>query len=198
MSTGEPTPVWYVAYGSNLLAARFDAYLRGCGEDTPWGPHRGAADPTPATGDRRVTVPYPVFFGGHSRRWDGGCCFCPCEPIPDDRLTVVGRAWRITWDQMADVVAQENGHPTGETFLPTDPPDPGEAVRVLDGIIDLLIGMDRIDGEAVCTLGSTSPPPIGPPSTSYRAVLAAGMAEMGLDPEETERDLLDLDLTRRT
>ena len=69
---------------------------------------------------------------------------------------------------------------------------------MLNGIIDLLIGMDRIDGEAVCTLGSTSPPPIGPPSTSYRDVLAAGMAEMGLDAEETERHLLDLDLTRRT
>jgi hypothetical protein len=64
---------------------------------------------------------------------------------------------------------------------------------VLDGIIDLLIGMDRIDDEPVCTLGSTTPPPAGPPSTSYRAVLAAGMAEMGLQTEEAEQHLLDLD-----
>ncbi len=195
-TSGGPTPVWYVAYGSNLLAARFDAYLRGCGGDTPWGPHRGAADPTPATGDRRVVVPHPVFFGGHSRRWNGGCCFCPDEPTTDDRLPVVGRAWRITWDQMADVVAQENGLPTSAASLPLHPPGPGEAVGVLDGIIDLLIGMDPVDGEPSCTLGSTAPPPAGPPSTSYRAVLAAGMAEMGMTDDEAERHLVDLDRTR--
>ena len=189
-------PVWYVAYGSNLLAARFDAYLQGCDDDTPWGPHRGATDPGPATGDRRVVVPHPVFFGGHSRRWDGGCCFCPEEPLPADLLPVVGRAWRITWDQMADVVAQENGRPTDEAFLPTEPPAPGRAVRVFDAIIDLLIGMDPIDGEPACTLGSTAPPPPGPPSASYRAVLAAGMIEMGMATDEAERHLLDLDRTR--
>lgn len=189
-------PVWYVAYGSNLLAARFDAYLQSCGDDMPWGPHRGATDPRPATGDRRVVVPHPVFFGGHSSRWDGGCCFCPDEPTSADRRDVVGRAWRITWDQMADVVAQENGRPTEDAFLPSEPPASGESVRVLDGIIDLLIGMDRIDDEPVCTLGSTAPPPAGPPSMSYRAVLAAGMAEMGLQPEEAEQHLLDLDRSR--
>ncbi len=196
MTSPGATPVWYVAYGSNLLAARFDAYLSGCGDDTPWGAHRGATDPGPATGDRKVVVPHPVFFGGHSRRWDGGCCFCPVGPTPGDRLDVVGRAWRITWDQMADVVAQENGRPTADAFLPVEPPGPGQSVRVLDGIIDLLIGMDRIDGEPVCTLGSTAPPPAGPPSTSYRAVLAAGMAEMGLEPDEAERHLVDLDRSR--
>jgi hypothetical protein len=31
---------------------------------------------------------------------------------------------------------------------------------------------------------------------SYRAVLAAGMAEMGLQPEEAEQHLLDLDRSR--
>jgi len=195
MTGPDTTPVWYVAYGSNLLAARFDAYLRGCGDDIPWGPHRGASDSSPATGDRRVVVPHPVFFGGHSRRWNGGCCFCPDEPTSAGRLAVVGRAWRITWGQMADVVAQENGRPTDAAFLPTEPPVPGRAIRVLDGIIDLLIGMDRIDGEPVCTLGSTDPPAVGPPSASYRAVLAAGMAEMGIDAAEAERHLVDLDRT---
>ncbi|MBT5569376.1 MAG: hypothetical protein HOJ93_10140, partial [Acidimicrobiaceae bacterium] len=81
----KPTePVWYVAYGSNLLAARFLAYITGCGDDAVWGAHRGSADTTLPTGDRQVVVPYPVFFGGDSRRWNGACCFCPAEPAADD------------------------------------------------------------------------------------------------------------------
>jgi len=196
MNEAGSAQVWYVAYGSNLLEDRFLAYLVGCDDDRPWGPHRGATDPTPPSGDRRVVVPHPVFFGGHSTRWDGGCCFCPHEASPVDRLPVVGRAWRITWDQMADVVAQENGRPTSEARLPDRPPAEGGAVRVLDGVIDLLIGMAPVDGEPACTLGSSAPPPVGPPSAAYRAVLADGMAGMGLSPDEAERHLLDLDRSR--
>ena len=71
-----PDRVWYVAYGSNLYEARFLAYLKGCGDDEPWGPHRGAADQSPPVANRRVEVPHPVRFGGNSQRWGGGCCFC--------------------------------------------------------------------------------------------------------------------------
>ena len=197
MTEAGSTPVWYVAYGSNLLEDRFLAYLVGCDDARPWGPHRGAADPTSPSGDRRVVGPHPVFFGGHSRRWDGGCCFCTVEAPPKGRLPVVGRAWRITWDQLAAEVAQENGLPTAEASLPDHPPGDGEAVRVLDGMIDLLVGMAPMDGEPACALASSTPPPAGPPSTSYRAVLAAGMAEMGLSADEAERHLLDLDRSNR-
>jgi hypothetical protein len=66
---------------------------------------------------------------------------------------------------------------------------------VLDGVIDLLLGMEAIDGYPACTLASSQLPPAAPPSSSYRLVLAAGMAEMGLSDEVAERHLLDLDLT---
>jgi hypothetical protein len=192
----KPTePVWYVAYGSNLLAARFLAYITGCGDNAVWGAHRGSADTTLPTGNRQVVVPHPVYFGGHSRRWDGACCFCPAEPAADDRLPVVGRAWLVTWGQMADIVAQENRLPTSAASLPDHVPGPGETVRVIDGVIDLLLGMATIDGYPACTLASSQPPPPAPPSASYRLVLVAGMAEMGLSDEVAERHLLDLDLT---
>ena len=189
-------PIWYVAYGSNLLADRFESYILGCGDDAVWGGHRGSADATLPAGDRQVVVPHPVYFGGHSRRWDGACCFCPVEPLGDDRLPVVGRAWLVTWGQMVDIVAQENGLPTSAATLPDLVPEPGAAVRVLDGVIDLLLGMDDIDGHPACTLASSNLPPAAPPSPSYRRVLAAGMAEMGLAPEVAERHLVDLDRTR--
>ena len=189
-------PIWYVAYGSNLLADRFESYILGCGDDAVWGGHRGSADATLPAGDRQVVVPHPVYFGGHSRRWNGACCFCPVEPLGDDRLPVVGRAWLVTWGQMVDIVAQENGLPTSAATLPDLVPEPGAAVRVLDGVIDLLLGMDDIDDHPACTLASSNLPPAAPPSPSYRQVLAAGMAEMGLAPEVAERHLVDLDRTR--
>ena len=189
-------PIWYVAYGSNLLADRFESYILGCGDDAVWGGHRGSADATLPAGDRQVVVPHPVYFGGHSRRWDGACCFCPVEPLGDDRLPVVGRAWLVTWGQMVDIVAQENGLPTSAATLPDLVPEPGAAVRVLDGVIDLLLGMDDIDGHPACTLASSNLLPAASPSPSYRRVLAAGMAEMGLAPEVAERHLVDLDRTR--
>ena len=189
-------PIWYVAYGSNLLTDRFKSYILGCGDDAIWGCHRGSADATLPAGDRQVVVPHPVYFGGHSRRWDGACCFCPVEPLDYDRLPVVGRAWLVTWGQMVDIVAQENGLPTSAATLPDLAPEPGAAVRVLDGVIDLLLGMDDIDGHPACTLASNNLPPAAPPSPSYRQVLAAGMAEMGLAPEVAEQHLVDLDRTR--
>ena len=189
-------PIWYVAYGSNLLTDRFESYILGCGDDAVWGGHRGSADATLPAGDRQVVVPHPVYFGGHSRRWNGACCFCPVEPLGDDRLPVVGRAWLVTWGQMVDIVAQENGLPTSAATLPDLVPEPGAAVRVLDGVIDLLLGMDDIDDHPACTLASSNLPPAAPPSPSYRQVLAAGMAEMGLAPEVAERHLVDLDRTR--
>ena len=195
LTTGAVDEVWYVAYGSNLLRARFLAYLNGCDDDEPWGAHRGAADPSPPRDDRRVEVPHPVMFGGYSTRWEGGCCFCLPTPITDDRPPPVGRAWLVTRSQLADIVAQENGLPTSAASLPDQVPGPGESVRVLDGVIDLLLGMEAIDGYPACPLATSQPPPAAPPSVSYRLVLAAGMAEMGLSEEVAERHLLDLDLT---
>ncbi len=185
--------VWYVAYGSNLLRARFLAYLEGSGDDQPWGAHRGARDTTPPRDDRRVGVPHPVRFGGHSQRWGGGCCFCLPEPLPDDRLTPVGRAWLVGRIQLADIVAQENRLPTAATAMPDLLPGSGESTRVVDGPIDLLLGLEPMEGLPSVTLASTAAPAAGPPSPSYRAVLAAGMAEMGMDPEATEAHLCDLD-----
>ena len=56
--------VWYVAYGSNLLTDRMLAYLVGCGDDRPWGPHWGARDPAPPLDDRRVEVTHPEHVAG--------------------------------------------------------------------------------------------------------------------------------------
>ena len=185
--------VWYVAYGSNLFGDRMLAYLLGAGDDSPFGRHRGAADPTHPRDDRRVTVPPPVRFGGHSRRWGGGVAWCPHEALSDGTEPPIGRAWRVTRSQLADIVAQENGRATDEVTLPDHFPKVGDAVVTNPGPIDLLITLPPIDGVGAVTLGSTDPPPPGPPSPAYRAILAAGLAEMGCTAAEITRSLAALD-----
>lgn len=184
MSSNSDQEVWYVAYGSNLLTARMLAYLEGCTENSLWGPHRGAKDPTFPRDDRKIEIPYPVHFGGYSKRWLGGVAWCSHNPLSDGEPSPVGRAWRITRDQLADVVAQENRKDTEEIFLPDAFPKSGDATQTNNGPIDLLISLDPIDGIPALTLGSNEPPSPGPPSSSYRAVLAAGMSEMGLTSAE--------------
>lgn len=176
--------VWYVAYGSNLLTARMLAYLEGSTEESLWGKHRGAKDPTFPRDDRRVEIPLPIRFGGYSQRWDGGVAWCPHKIISEEKIAAVGRAWRVTRGQLADIVAQENRKETKEVSLPNGFPEPGEAVKTNNGLIDLLISLDPIIGIPALTLGSSNPPPPGPPSPSYRAVLTAGMSEMGLTSAE--------------
>ncbi|MBP68098.1 MAG: hypothetical protein QF638_00710 [Acidimicrobiales bacterium] len=187
--------VWYVAYGSNLQEARLLAYLTGCGDDEPWGSHRGAVDPRPPVTDRRVEVPHPVRFGGNSQRWGGGSCFCPIEPLPKGRLTPVGRAWLVTVPQLADIVSQENRLPVEAVKMPDRLPESGNSIRVLDGTIDCLLALPPLDGIPAVTLASTEPPPIAPPAPRYLSILMTGMMEMGMARKDIEAHLLDLDLS---
>jgi len=186
-----------VAYGSNLCAERMLAYLRGADQDALWGFHRGAADPAPPSADQMVTVPHPVRFGGHSQRWGGGVAWCPHQSLEPQEFAPLGRAWRITRGQLADVVAQENQQETNMVHLPDTFPSVGQAVTTLEGWIDLLISLEDLDGVPAVTLGSTNPPDPGSPGPTYRAVLATGMSEMGCTPAEINQHLNALDRTPR-
>lgn len=173
------------------------AYLRGADQDALWGFHRGAADPAPPSADQMVTVPHPVRFGGHSQRWGGGVAWCPHQSLEPQEFAPLGRAWRITRGQLADVVAQENQQETNMVHLPDTFPSVGQAVTTLEGWIDLLISLEDLDGLPAVTLGSTNPPDPGSPGPTYRAVLATGMSEMGCTPAEINQHLNALDRTPR-
>ncbi len=172
--------VWYAAYGSNLSAERFAAYLTGGTGGTDGhahGHHHGARDATLPRADMPLTIPYRLVFAGQSRRWNGGgVAFLD----PSDPTLTPGRAWLITTSQFADVYAQENGlEPSAaiEADLKFGrQPSRGWYRQVLD--------LAPLHGVAVRTFTHPNPAELGfrPPDSTYLAVINRGRAEADLLP----------------
>ena len=101
--------VWYVAYGSNMRAARFNCYISG---GRPRGARRtylGCRDQSPPQRDIGIHLPGGVTFAGESTVWGGGIAFY--NPAADGELAA--RAYLLTFGQLSDVVAQEARRPVG-------------------------------------------------------------------------------------
>lgn len=170
---------WYAAYGSNMAAERLRAYLEGASPDSAlgvrFGVHRGCTDPTPPRADRWVTLDRAVTFRGRSRRWDGGVAFLDLHPTPG--TTTPARAWLLGLDQVAELFAQEArlaGPPDLGTVAASPP---GTTLSIGGGWYDTVLRLPDLDGTPTLTVTTAqSLPPTGPTSL-YRAVIAAGLAE---------------------
>lgn len=179
MTAREDRPVWYVAYGSNLSAARLRCYLQG---GTPTGARRaqpGARDPRPPSGDRRHDLPHALGFGGRSRKWGGGVAFLDVRR----RGRTLGRAWRLTVGQLADLVAQENDLAPGAVVLTDDRLAHGGPVH--PGRYGRLHRLRPIRDEPAVTLTVHVPPRPAAPSMAYLAMIDAGRGELGERPLRT-------------
>ncbi len=165
---------WYVAYGSNLSAARFRRYLDRCRD--PAEPWRWAA----------VEVPHRLLFARQSRHWGGGgVAFL--DPAPTPGAATRGRAWLLTRAQFADVLAQECGLAVGTVEVP-----------VLDTAFLVLhpghwyggvLPLGRLEGWPMVTFTDEAAADLVPgrPGAAYRAVVAEGLAEShGLSPAQAD------------
>jgi len=173
VKTSDDSLVWYVAYGSNVLARRFLLYIRGASDDSI-GKHHGARDSTPPRDDCPITIAHDLYFAGHSKRWGGPVAFLELEP----RFGVAtpGRAYLVTASQLEDVVAQENGlRQMSEPFgIPTN--GSIEVVPV-NGKYNAIIGLPDIDGVPALTLSTDRDLPRSPPTREYLATMNEGLAE---------------------
>ncbi len=183
--TGTPSvgraslPVWYAAYGSNLLRARFLTYLQG-GEipnATDGRVQRGAQDTTAPSDDRPLELRHQLIFAHAARRWgQGGVAKLSLETSP--AVTTHARAWRITAGQFDDVFAQENRQDEVAGI------DVEQCLR--DGRVDVwptrygtLLHVGTIDDEPVLTFtGATVSGDLRPAHLSYLRVMAAGLGEV--------------------
>jgi hypothetical protein len=170
--------VWYAGYGSNLCAERFLCYIEG---GTPPGrtrPCRGARDTTPPGADRPLDIPYRLYFAGHSESWGGAPCFVDTVESPSAPAHV--RAYRITWEQFEDVVAQENGRSTAPIDLEPGGLAAGRSIGLGPGRYENLLCLDRLDGGPVVTITSPSSmaeAELGQPSPAYLKLMVAGLRE---------------------
>ncbi|HMJ78819.1 MAG TPA: hypothetical protein VK507_22740 [Iamia sp.] len=187
--------VWYVAYGSNMVADRLRAYLEGVagppvdvapppgGALVPgdlsarFGAHRGCADPTPPRADRWVTLDRAVTYRGRSRRWGGGVAFLDLEPTPG--AATPARAWLLGLDQVAELMAQEARlavAPEPAALAALTALAPGGTLPLGGGWYDTVLRLADIDGTVALTVTTAQDLPETPPTPAYLATLAAGLA----------------------
>jgi hypothetical protein len=169
--------VWYVAYGSNMAAARLACYLQG---GCPPGGSRvnpGARDRTLPSRSEPVDLPGTTYFAGESRQWGGGVAFYD----HDEPGRTAGRAFRVTAGQLADIAAQEmyrvpaDGDPLEELKI-----GPGDRHTLGSGRYETLVRVGELDGEPLLTFTS----PHGAhaveqtrPAPAYLAMMATGLRE---------------------
>ncbi|MEM9565418.1 MAG: histone deacetylase [Actinomycetota bacterium] len=170
--------VWYAAYGSNLLRARFLTYLRGGPVPGSGRTQHGARDPADPLDDRAYRLSRELLFAGRASGWgDGGVCFV--EPATVDPDGCLGRAWLITDEQLADVWAQENGKTSGPA-VDVEALAAGETGDFGSGWYRYLEPIGELDGHPVATF-TFAPDEGGPPGNaadvSYLTIMGLGLAE---------------------
>jgi len=123
-----------------------------------------------------VTLPGQVHFAKRAPGWGGAVAFL--DTGAPGRSP--GRAYRLTIDQLADVVAQENGHPPGSVAVGVDELATGDARVVCRGWYGTVAHVGDVDGEPLLTITSSwalALVEVAPPSAAYLGTIGAGLAE---------------------
>ncbi|MDO3703630.1 histone deacetylase [Micromonospora sp. C28SCA-DRY-2] len=168
--------VWYVAYGSNMHAARLRWYLTG---GCPPGGRRtypGCRNPRPPRRTVPVSLPGGIYFAGESGAWTGGMAFYDPE-LPG---TAAARAYLLDVGQFADVAAQEMYRaPGSDPELIRAAVDTGRAT-LGPGRYETLLCPGRLDGLPLLTF--TAPERAADvewraPAAVYLGMIASGLRE---------------------
>jgi len=163
--------VWYVAYGSNMRAARFGCYISG---GRPRGARRaylGCRDQTPPHRDVGVHLTGRLTFAGTSTVWGGGMAFY--NPHADGELAA--RAYLLTFGQLSDVVAQEVRQPVGSDLAFDG--GVGQRWAMPSGIYETLLHVGDRDGLPMLTVTSLQNLEPAAPSGPYLRTMLDGLDE---------------------
>ena len=163
--------VWYVAYGSNLHAARFNCYISG---GRPPGAHRtylGCRDKSRPRQDIRIRLAGGLTFAGESTVWGGGMAFY--NPHADGELAA--RAYLLTFGQLSDVVSQEARRPVGNDLSLDSGAD--RQWPTSSHVYETLLHLSDRDGLPMFTITSLQNLDPTPPSASYLRTMVNGLGE---------------------
>ena len=170
--------VWYVAYGSNLGLERFRCYLRG---GRPAGGQReyvGCRDPREPEAVAALEVPGGLVFAGESLVWGGGMAFYDADAAGHAAC----RAYLVTVEQFADIVAQEMRRPPGGEFARrlADIPADVESVHTLgSGRYETVTRLGTCEGAPMFTVSHEDVAGLQPsaPAAPYLHWISAGLRE---------------------
>ncbi|MFE4481622.1 MULTISPECIES: histone deacetylase [Streptomycetaceae] len=173
--SGGEVLVWYVAYGSNLHAARLARYLRGGRPDGGAQTHPGSRDPRPPRRAVATVLPGVLYFADHSLTWGGGSAFYD-PALPGE---VPCRAYLVTVGQFSDIAAQEMRRSPG-TDLDLAPVLAAGRAELGPGRYETLLHVGESDGHPLLTFTAArglAGAELNAPTPPYLRTLAAGLAE---------------------
>lgn len=165
--SGAPALAWYAAYGSNLHLPRLCCYLAG---GTPRGASRhypGCRDPRAPRRSRGISIPGELRFAGSSPVWGGGVATLVAT---EDGTRAAARAYLLTREQVADVLAQETHREPGAVV------DLDDEVLADTGLYDRIAHLGHLEGHPVYTMRSSRPGPARPPTAAYLRIVVSGLA----------------------
>lgn len=179
----DPQDHWYVAFGSNTLDERFEAYLFGSEAASAYGHHEAGPDLRPPAEARWLEIDYPLYFAGDSLRWAGAVAFVSLAR--DRGGATVARAFRISAAQLVHVAKSENavadfpwtpelaGVPV-DRWVPLPVAGAGP-----QGKYNAALRLPDIDGQPAVTLTTARAYRAGVPGEAYRDVLRRGLSASG-------------------
>jgi hypothetical protein len=98
--------VWYACYGSNILRERFMLYIEGGFSKFNNEDYKPCTDKSAPLEDLPINIPYELYFGNSSKKWeDGGVAFL--NPERKDNIKTLGRMYLITEEQFIEINKQE-------------------------------------------------------------------------------------------
>ncbi|MFN8105813.1 MAG: histone deacetylase [Acidimicrobiia bacterium] len=172
--------VWYAAYGSNLDRARFDCYVVGGRPPGAARTYPGCRDREPPADEAAARIPHRLYFAGASTVWGGAVAFVETTPCARAGRETLVRLYRITWEQFADVHAQDNWSGELHAGLPTLPTlRSRRVVTVGSGWYDTVVYLGEHDGAPVLTFTAAAREAVGDlaaPAGAYVETMARGLA----------------------
>jgi hypothetical protein len=167
--------VWYVAYGSNMRAARLRYYLGGGRMPGTDRVYPGCRDGSEPVRDAAITLSGGIYFALRSRVWAGGMAFY------DPALAggAAARAYLLTAAQFSDIASQEMHRVPVADLALADAVRTGRH-RFGPGRYETLLCLGMKDGAPLLTF--TAPWTAAEvahttPTAAYLRMLAHGLAE---------------------
>ena len=189
----KPEYLWYACYGSNLNKDRFMIYIRGGSLEV--GGHRvtekGSSDRSEPTASEVCRLSFKLLFLGHFAKWENRSAAFLDMSHREHNLKTVCRLYRITREQFADVVCQENGGVPPRDIDFEALRENGEFDLYPDHPYGKLVYVEEKDGIPVVTFTCTDAwisekGSIGEPSGPYLEVIRDGLTQCGLDAADAE------------